>query len=84
MVQTPRGLSQSLSFSLMSVDFCKMFKTIILTHPNNFVSLNIALTLFPERPDVPDPQVPVPATQLHPDVCGHLEGVPDYHSDPSL
>ena len=84
MVQTPRGLSQSISFSLMSVDFCKMFKTIILTHYNNFVSLNIALTLFPEAPDVPDPQVLVPATQLHPDVCGHLEGVPDYHSDPSL
>ena len=84
MVQTPRGLSQSINFSLMSVDFCKMFKTIILTHSNNFVSLNIALTLFPEGPDVPDPQVPLPVTQLHPDVRGHLKSVPFYYSYSSL
>ena len=34
-------------------------------------------------PDGPDPQVPFPVTQLHPDVHGHLEGVPDNHSYPS-
>ena len=84
MFQTLRYLSQSLTFTLMSMDIWKVFQTIILTHPNNSALVNIALNQLPGGPDGPDPQVPVPAAQLHPDVCGHLEVVPNYHSDPSL
>ena len=84
MFQILRYLSQSLSFTLMSMDNWKVFQTIIIPHPSNFSLVKIALNLLPGGPDGPDPQVPVPATQLHPDVCGPLEGVPDYHSDPSL
>ena len=63
----------------------KVFQTmtLTLTHPINFALVNIALNLFPQGPDGPDPQVPFPVTQLHPDVHGHLEGVPDNHSYPS-
>ena len=67
----------------MSVDIWKVFQTITLTHPYKSALVNIALNLFPGGPDVPDPQVPLPVTQLHPDVHGHLEGVLDYHSYPS-
>ena len=66
--------------TLMCYDIWKGFQTITLTHPTNFVSVNIAINLFPGDQDGPDPQVPVPFTQLKTDVCGHLEGVPDYHS----
>ena len=52
-------------------------------HSPNFVLVNIALYLFPWGSDVPDPQVPFPVTQLHPDVHGQLEGVPNYHFSPS-
>ena len=83
MIQTLRYLSQPLSSTLKSVDIWKVFQTIPLTHPTNFALVNIALNLFPGGPDVPDPKVPLPVTQLHPDVHGHLEGVPDYHSYPS-
>ena len=68
----------------MSVDIWKVFQTITLTHPSNFGLVNIALNQLPGGPDGPDPQGPVPVTQLHPDVRGHLEGVPNYHSYPSL
>ena len=34
--------------------------------------------MFPGRPDVPDPQVPFPVTQLHPDVHGHLKGTSNF------
>ena len=67
----------------MSVDIWKVLQTITLTHPTNFVLVNIALNQLPGGPAGPDPQVPVPVTQLHLDVCGHLEGVSDYHSYPS-
>ena len=83
MFQTLRCLSQSLSFTLMSMDMWKVFQYITLTHLTDFALVNIALNLFPGGPDIPDPQVPLPVTQLHPDVHGHLEGVPDYHSYPS-
>ena len=83
MVQTPRGLSQSLSFTLISVDIWKVFQTITLTHPTNFISVNIALNLFPGGPDVPDPQGSVAVTQLQPDVRGLLKDVPDYQFYPS-
>ena len=66
--------------TLMCYDIWKVFRTITLTHPTNFVSVKIAINLFPGDQDGPDPQVPVPFTQLKTDVCGHLEGVPDYHS----
>ena len=66
----------------MSMDIWKVFQTITLTHPTNFALVNTALNLLPGGPDVPDPQGPVPVTQLHPDVHGHLEGVPE--SRPSL
>ena len=67
----------------MSVDIWKVFQTITLTHPSNFALVNIALNVFPRGPDGPDPQVPFPVTQLHPDVHGQLKGVPDYHCYPS-
>ena len=67
----------------MSVVFWKVFQTIRLTHTTNFAFVNIALNQLPGGPDGPDPQGPVPVTQLHPDVHGHLEGVPNYHSYPS-
>ena len=67
----------------MSVDIWTVFQTITLTHPTNFVFVNIALNQLPGGPDGPDPQGPVPVTQLHPDVYRHLEGVPNYHSYPS-
>ena len=70
----------ALSSTLMCLDIWKVFQTITLTHPTNFVSVNIAINLFPGDQDGPDPQVPVPFTQLKTDVCGHLEGVPDYLS----
>ena len=62
------------------MDIWKVFQTISLTHPTNFAVVNIAQNLLTGGPDVPDPQGPVPVTQLHPDVNGHLEGVPNYHS----
>ena len=55
MVQTPRGLSQSLSFSLMSVDIWKVFQIISFTHPTNFALVKIALNQLPGGPDGPDP-----------------------------
>ena len=67
----------------MSMGIWSVFQTITLIHPTNYISVNIALCLFPRGPDVPDPQVPVPVIQLNPDVRGHLEGVPDYHFYPS-
>ena len=67
----------------MSMDTWKVFQTITLTHPCNFVFLNIALNQLPEGPDGPDPQGPVPVTQLQPDVRGLLQDVQDYHSYPS-
>ena len=67
----------------MSMDIWKVFQTITLTHPNSFALVNIALNFFPGVPDVPDPQGPVPVTQLQPDVRGLLQDVKDYHSYPS-
>ena len=55
MFQTLRYLSQSLSFTLMSVDIRKVFQTITLTHPNNSALVNIALNQLPGGPDGPDP-----------------------------
>ena len=66
--------------TLMSVESGVFLITLI--HPCNFTLANVALNMFPEDPDGPDPQVPVPVIQLHPDVRGHLEGVPDYHFCP--
>ena len=70
MFQTLRGLSQSLSFTLMSVDIWKVSQAITLTNPSNFALENIALNQLPGGPDGPDLQGPVPVTQLHPDVHG--------------
>ena len=67
----------------MSVDIWKVFQTITLTHPANFALVNIALNQLPGGPDGPDPQGPVPVTQLQPDVRGLLKVVQDYHSSPS-
>ena len=55
MFQTLRGLSQSLSFTLMSMDIWKVFQIITLTHPTNFALVNIALNKLPGGPDGPDP-----------------------------
>ena len=55
MFQTPRGLSQSPSFTLMSVHIRKVFQTITVTHPTNFALVNIALNQLPGGPDGPDP-----------------------------
>ena len=67
----------------MSVDIWKVFQTITLTHPYKSALVNIALNEFPGGPDGPDPQGPVPVTQLQPDVPGHLECVPSYPLNPS-
>ena len=66
----------------MSVDIWKVFQTITLTHPYKSALVNIALNVFPGGPDGPDPQGPVPVTQLQPDVRGLLQDVQDYHSYP--
>ena len=55
MFQTLRGLSQSLSFTLMSMDIWKVFQTITLIHPSNFAFVNIALNQLSGGPDGPDP-----------------------------
>ena len=47
MVQTPRYLSQSFSFTLMSVDIWKVFLAITLIHPCNFALVNIAQNKLP-------------------------------------
>ena len=65
MFQTLRGLSQSLSFTLMSVDIWKVFQTITLTHPSNFALVNIALNQLPEGPDGPDPPDGAGAAGVH-------------------
>ena len=76
MFQTLRYLSQSLSFTLMSMDIWKVFQTIILAHPNNSALVNIALNKLPGGPDGPDP----------PDGAGaagvHLGGGPSIRSSP--
>ena len=83
MFQALRYLSQPLSSTLMSVDIWKVFQTITLTHPYKYAFVDIALNLFPGGLDGPDPQGPVPVTQLQPDVGGLLKDVQDYHSYPS-
>ena len=65
MVQTPRYLSQSLSFTLMSMDIWKVFQTITLTHPCNFTLVNIALNQLPGGPDGPDPPDGAGAAGVH-------------------
>ena len=65
MFQTLRYLSQSLSFTLMSMDIWKVFQTIILTHPNNSALANIALNKLPGGPDGPDPPDGVGAARVH-------------------
>ena len=55
----------------MSVEIWKVFQTITLTHPYKSALVNIALNLFPGGPDVPDCQVPLPVTQLHPIILSH-------------
>ena len=50
-----RGLSQSLSFTLMSMDIWKVFQTITFAHPSNFNFVNISLNKLPGGPDGPDP-----------------------------
>ena len=67
----------------MSVDIWRVFPTITLTHPYKSALVDIALNLFPGGPDVPDPQGPVPVTQLQLDVRVLLQDVQDYHSYPS-
>ena len=67
----------------MCVDIWKVLQTIPLTHTTYFAFVNIVLIQLPGGPDGAAPQGPVPVTQLHPDVRGHLESVPDYHSYPS-
>ena len=65
MFQTLRYLSQSLSFTLMSMDIWKVFQTIILTHPNNSALVNIALNQLPGGPDGPDPPDGAGAAGVH-------------------
>ena len=48
-----------------------------------FVPIDFTLNLCPRDPDGADPQVPVPVTELQPDVLGHLKGGLDFHSYPS-
>ena len=67
----------------MSVYTWKVFQAISLIHPTNFALANIALNQLLGGPDGPDPQGPVPVTQLQPYVRGLLKDVPDYHSYPS-
>ena len=75
-IQTLRDMSQSLSFTLMSVDIWKVIQTIPLTHPTNFALVKIALNQLPGGPDGPDP----------PDGAGaagvHLGGGPSIRSSP--
>ena len=66
------------------MDIGKVFQTITFPHPTNFAFVNIALYQLSGGSDGPDPKVLVPVTQLHPDVRGQVEGVPNYHSYPSL
>ena len=54
MFQILRYLSQSLSFTLMSMDNWKVFQTIIVTHPTNFALVKIALNQLHWGPDGPD------------------------------
>ena len=63
--QTLRGLSQSLSFSLMSMDIWKVFQTITLIHPSNFALANIALNQLSGGPDGPDPPDGAGAAGVH-------------------
>ena len=65
MVQTPRGLSQSLSFTLMSMDIWKVFQTITLTDLYNFALVKIALNQLPGGPDGPDPPDGAGAAGVH-------------------
>ena len=76
MFQTLRGLSQSLSFTLMSMDIWKVFQTITLTHPSNFALVNIALNQLPGGPDGPDPPDVAEAAGVH------LGGVASIRSSP--
>ena len=65
MVQTSRGLSQSLSFTLMSMDIWKVFQTITLTHPNSSALVNLVLNQLPGGPDGPDPPDGAGAAGIH-------------------
>ena len=65
MFQTLRDLSQSLSFTLMSMDIWKVFQTITLTLPTYFALVNIALYQLSGGPDDPDPPDGAGAAGVH-------------------